>query len=246
MTTKLNLKNLTKEIPYKWKVQTKSKGGSNMACVAYIDARDVMNLLDEVVSPENWKTEYKEVHVKRSDSSICGSIQCTLYIKINNEWVGKTDTGENSNNKDTLKDDYSDALKRASVHWGVGRFLYDLPIQYCYPSNNDKYPSKTMQGKAIYDPKELTDYIMTRKVAPTFLFDKSGSPITPLTKQPTVATKESIDKAIAVVTSGKLTAKQALDKFSASDVVVKEADQKRIMEAEPAGDVEDINLNNVE
>ena len=45
----MNLKDLKKQIPYQWRVQSFSKNKAQAQCVAYIDARDVMNLLDEVV-----------------------------------------------------------------------------------------------------------------------------------------------------------------------------------------------------
>ena len=42
----MNLKDLSKEIPFKWRVQSTKYGKTT--CVAYIDARDCMDLLDEV------------------------------------------------------------------------------------------------------------------------------------------------------------------------------------------------------
>ena len=51
----MNLKDLKKEIPYKWRT------GPNGTQLAYIDARDVMDLLDEVVGPENWQDSYELV-----------------------------------------------------------------------------------------------------------------------------------------------------------------------------------------
>ena len=51
----MELKNLKKEIPYQWKIQstpkewkTESNSTKKGTCVAYIDARDVMDLLDDV------------------------------------------------------------------------------------------------------------------------------------------------------------------------------------------------------
>lgn len=112
----MNLKELKKEIPYKWKVQTAKQWGCD--CVAYIDARDVMDLLDEVVGPENWQDSFREIG---------GKMYCTLSIKIGDEWIHKEDIGTPSN-MDADKGEASDAFKRAAVKWGIGRFLYDLGI----------------------------------------------------------------------------------------------------------------------
>ena len=54
----MNLKDLSKELPYKWRVQSTKYGKTT--CVAYIDARDCQDLLDEVVGPENWQSMFYE------------------------------------------------------------------------------------------------------------------------------------------------------------------------------------------
>jgi len=43
----MEFKELKKELPYKWRVQSTKFGKTT--CVAYIDARDCQDLLDEVV-----------------------------------------------------------------------------------------------------------------------------------------------------------------------------------------------------
>lgn len=106
----MNLKDLQKEIPYKWRA---GPGGKQLA---YIDARDVMDLLDEVVGPENWQDSYELV----GDKIIAG-----VGILTNDQWVWKYDTGVESNIEEE-KGMFSDAFKRAAVKWGVGRFLYSI------------------------------------------------------------------------------------------------------------------------
>lgn len=102
-----------------WRIGTSGlkKNGEPWATVlAYIDARTVMNRLDGVLGPENWRDEYKVLE---------HGIECTLYIRIGDEWVGKTDASPETN-VEALKGGYSKALVRAAVKWGVGRYLYDL------------------------------------------------------------------------------------------------------------------------
>ena len=54
----MNLEDLKKELPYKWRVQSTRYGKTT--CVAYIDARDCMDILDEVCGPENWQSMFYE------------------------------------------------------------------------------------------------------------------------------------------------------------------------------------------
>ena len=53
----MELKKLQKEIPYKWRVQSFSRNKPMAQCVAYVDSRDVMNLLDKVCGIENWESD---------------------------------------------------------------------------------------------------------------------------------------------------------------------------------------------
>lgn len=149
----MDLKQLTKVIPYQWRVQSFSKNKPMAQIVAYIDARDVMKLLDEVVGAENWQSDYKEVK---------GNVYAGVSIKVNDEWVWKWDCGTESN-MEAEKGEASDSFKRAAVKWGVGRFLYDLDIKYVDANEIKKdkptpnYPyCVDKQGKRIFD---LTKYI---------------------------------------------------------------------------------------
>ena len=113
MVNNETLKGLLKEIPFKWR---KGPGGNQLA---YIDARQAMDLLDEVVGPANWDRQYKEIG---------GRLFCGVGIKVDGEWIYKWDTGSESN-IEAQKGEVSDAFKRAAVSWGVGRFLYSIKAQ---------------------------------------------------------------------------------------------------------------------
>lgn len=110
----MKLENLKQEIKYQWR---EGPGGKRLA---YITARDVMDLLDEVVGAENWQCDYKELG---------GKMYCGIAIRsgdgVLNDWVWKWDMGTESE-FDADKGEASDAFKRAAVKWGVGRFLYDI------------------------------------------------------------------------------------------------------------------------
>jgi len=109
------LKELAKPFPpdkIKWR-----KGGNGY--LAYIDARHLMNRLDEVVGPENWEDSYEETPK--------GRVLCKLSLCIDGQWISKSD-GAGDTAFEGEKGGISDAFKRAGVKWGIGRYLYELPI----------------------------------------------------------------------------------------------------------------------
>lgn len=90
--------------------------------IAYIDARLVIERLDEVAGMNNWKDEYLPLPG--------GSVECRLSVRVMGEWITKADVGSESEQPDSgdrMKAAYSDALKRAAVKFGIGRFLYRRP-----------------------------------------------------------------------------------------------------------------------
>jgi|SRR5262245_4906575 len=106
--------------------------GSRALAIAYIDARAVMDRLDAVVGVHNWQDRY----LLLPDNAI----QCRLRVRIHGEWVAKADVGSPSDQPDggdRLKAAFSDALKRAAVKFGIGRYLYGLP-----PTWTDYDPTK--------------------------------------------------------------------------------------------------------
>lgn len=103
----------------KWKPQAIKDGKAVMVC--FVDARVVMDRLDDVFGPDGWSTSYRVVGNS--------SVECTLSVRFpdTNTWVTKTDVGGESDQKedtDRMKSAYSDALKRAAVQFGIGRYLY--------------------------------------------------------------------------------------------------------------------------
>lgn len=85
----------------------------NILLLAYLDSRDVMKRLDDVVGIDGWSRDYKVL----KNNLFCG-------ITING--VTKWDCGTESQ-EDAEKGESSDAFKRAAVNWGIGRYLYYLP-----------------------------------------------------------------------------------------------------------------------
>lgn len=135
MPTTEELKQLFAEFPrdaISWRAQSMTKDGTKAMALAYIDARDVMDRLDDVCGSENWQDRY-EFHGSRTI--------CYLSIRVNGEWITKAD-GAGDSDVEAEKGAISDALKRSAVKWGIGRYLYSIvtPWVPCetYESNGKK------------------------------------------------------------------------------------------------------------
>lgn len=140
-------------------VKFKPQMVKNNRCLAmaYIDARAIQDRLDEVVGSEGWQDAYKLLPD--------GSVVCRLRVKLGEWWITKTDVGspsEQPDGGDRLKAAFSDALKRAAVKFGIGRYLYRLSAQWV-----DYDPVK----KQITQPPQLPDW-----ARPAGRAKKAGAP----------------------------------------------------------------------
>jgi hypothetical protein len=139
----------------KWKPG--ATAGNRALAMCYVDARCVMERLDDVLGVDGWQDEY--------DFLPDGSCMCRLSLRINGEWIRKTDVGAESEQKDEgdrRKAAVSDALKRTAVKFGVGRYLYSLEAQWVdYDPQKKKFtrtpvlPDWARKGKAAPRPAEL-------------------------------------------------------------------------------------------
>lgn len=99
--------------------------GNRALALAYVDARVIQDRLDDVLGVMGWQDNYKFLED--------GSVVCRLRLRIGGEWITKVDVGgpsEQPDEGDRRKAAVSDALKRAAVKFGVGRYLYRLPGQW--------------------------------------------------------------------------------------------------------------------
>ena len=105
----------------------KAKPTKGMA-LAYLDARAVMDRLDDVCGPAGWQCKYSHAGGK----TVC---DIGIWIRgrfdfqdpghVREDWVWKAD-GAGDSDIEAEKGALSDAFKRAAVRWGIGRYLYDL------------------------------------------------------------------------------------------------------------------------
>ena len=112
-----------------WKPGAMDAAKTMAQALPYVDNRVIQNRLDDVVGAENWQTEYVEV----VGQGRLIAVRCTLSLNVGGNWIKKADAAPPSpigpdealGADVSIKGAYSDAMKRAAVHWGMGRYLYD-------------------------------------------------------------------------------------------------------------------------
>ncbi len=98
-----------------WRIGSMKKDKTAGMALAYLDARNVMDRLDEVCGPAGWQCRYTHAGQKTV---------CDIGILFG-DWVWKAD-GAGDSDIEAEKGALSDAFKRAAVRWGIGRYLYGL------------------------------------------------------------------------------------------------------------------------
>lgn len=102
-----------------WRVGSTNGDKTKGMALAYIDARDAQDRLNEVCGPFGWQSRHE----------VSGDKRVTCHVGVRNpetgEWVWKSD-GAGETDYEGEKGSYSDSFKRACVKWGIGRYLYDL------------------------------------------------------------------------------------------------------------------------
>lgn len=117
--------------------------GKRALAMPYVDVRVIEDRLDEVLGPANWQDEYECLPG--------GSVTCRLKLRLDGEWITKMDVGapsEQMDEGDRRKAAFSDALKRAAVKFGIGRYLYRMGGQWLDydPHRRQFLTSPRMQG----------------------------------------------------------------------------------------------------
>lgn len=117
----LDLKALALPFPatqVSWRVGSTTSDKSRGLALAYLDARDVMERLDDVCGPDGWQAAYPHAGQK----TVCS---VGIWCGPERGWVYKAN-GAGDSDIEAEKGALSDAFKRAAVLWGIGRYLYNL------------------------------------------------------------------------------------------------------------------------
>lgn len=179
-----------------WKVKTTypanyrnldTKNGAaklRILVMPYFDARNMMDILDDVVGPHRWMASYREL----SD----GKLVCTISIKIKGEWVAKedgtgssgddaADDGQTQARRDTGKGDFTIAFKRtAQGPWGIGRYLYQISAIWVEGTWNGKKLDFSIPAL----PSEFVPEGSSEKKPPAKSTQRSKPPAKPDTEKP--------------------------------------------------------------
>jgi len=148
-----------------WRVQSASKRGNNLKVLVlpYLTARSVMQRLDDVCGGF-WQSNYDKIQTTGTEA-----FQCRLSIKIGDEWITRTDAAEVSD-IESVKGGHSNALKRAGVQWGIGRYLYDLEPFWVELKNQGqinvygkfKINGQLEQVKGYFNPPKLPSWALPK------------------------------------------------------------------------------------
>lgn len=111
-----------------WRVQQAGdSNGKRWAMVlAYVTNRAIMERLDEVFGIDGWQNEYQPL----PDGGIICGLKCWIKeVGKDGQWITKYD-GADKTAIEATKGGLSNAMKRAGVQWGIGRYLYRLDTTF--------------------------------------------------------------------------------------------------------------------
>lgn len=126
--------------------------------VPYVTNRAIMDRLDAICGADNWQNVFEQ--------GPGGGVICGIAIRVSRqdgpEWITKWDGAENTK-IESVKGGLSGAMKRAAVHWGIGRYLYQLEISRAniHPKGSHRDYVLDNIGKKIYyhwDPPILPEW----------------------------------------------------------------------------------------
>lgn len=110
-----------------WRFQSSGKGAQGGSMLPFIQNRAVMDRLDQIVGPGNWSSNvWSEGHGPLNERVWCCRLKAKLADGRELEHVDVADATQ----IEPSKGGASDAMKRAAVKLGIGRYLYFLPKFY--------------------------------------------------------------------------------------------------------------------
>lgn len=128
--------------------QSVSRNGDKAKATPYFDARAVMNRLDEVVGPQNWRAEYRTAQIGNTSGVIC-----RLTVVVDGAEIVRED-GADPSDIEGFKGALSGALKRAFSALG-NRTLYETDLGWqpieSYEGGNGKKQFKAWTREALND-----------------------------------------------------------------------------------------------
>jgi hypothetical protein len=144
---------LAKPFPFashKWRVLNTTKDKNKATWYVYIDARDVAQRLD--ATGLDWSDDYQVIEMS---DKIC-IVQCRLTIGNSTRMDVGSDAKQSSDaDGNYVKGAFSDALKRAAVKFGIGRYLYSMTSFYVPIDEYKKFTPEALTKIKAHLSKEL-------------------------------------------------------------------------------------------
>lgn len=143
-----------------WRVQKAGwdrNGGPWALVVPYVTSRAIMDRLDTVVGPDRWVSSFRQWQAAKDG---CPAVTCGISILVRGEWITKWD-GAPETNIEPTKGGFSDSLKRAAVHWGIGRWLYTLEATFADTQAEQPRPERRRYWKkssALVDRRDKNSF----------------------------------------------------------------------------------------
>ena len=186
---------LCKPFPSKdvqWRLSTKSKDGKKGMVLAYIDARAIMERLDEAF--DIWTVEYRPIDMGEMDVEVRGS-EITKSLKgfickitgIKNGLVVTREDGCNCTDFEPVKGGISGAFKRAGASLGIGRYLYNLTDTWVNLKDYGKFDTPQLPDWALPEEErgkttKVSTVTQTQTAAPIdmskHICEKCGAKVT--------------------------------------------------------------------
>lgn len=139
------------EADIEWKIQTCGGGKDGQRlwalCVCYVSNRAIMQRLDDAFGPDGWENILA--------AGPAGGVICGLKCRWESGWTIRWDGAENTD-IDPVKGGISNSMKRAAVHYGIGRYLYNLEASFAVIHDKGAYNGKTKDGTRFkWDPPSI-------------------------------------------------------------------------------------------
>jgi len=154
-----------------WRVVATSRDKQRALVIAYMDARMVMQRLDEVCGPDNWMAE-----LSFGDE---GRVACELSVRCGAKWLKRSgasafrpgEKGKGMGWNDLTKGAWSEAFKIAASSLGIGRYLYNEKQEWvAYDESRKQITDDALAelgGGGRYDLDHTADDDQTPAPVPT-------------------------------------------------------------------------------
>jgi hypothetical protein len=118
-----------------FRIGSTREGKTKGLLLAYVTNRAIQQRLDDAFGKAGWTVQFERW--EKEKGNIC---TISVYDPEKQTWIHKSD-GADDSDMEAFKGGLSNAMKRAAVQWGIGRYLYKLP-KWWVDLYDHKYPAR--------------------------------------------------------------------------------------------------------